>query len=247
MVKFTSNSPIDLFNGDEEKIRTFWEDLQFEKSQCRRICFRHALCRKNLCCSQHPLDEYTTYMRRKIAQFAKCSWPMTQVPNCPWCAWGNGMAAEFASEELRATWLHKDHKAWDKISRFQFQYSFTQICSQFPMSQRHFSVVFTLWLGVLRRMMRLWQLRSVGCQVLPESCELGVSQHSGTYATLLVAYQNSSIWRENLEGSESWDICQLSVKYMENILQADLPWEQDWRAVNFAPPSLQSNLQSKQT
>ena len=45
----------DLFNGDDEKIRKFWEALQFEKSQCRRFCFRHALCRKNFCCSQHPL------------------------------------------------------------------------------------------------------------------------------------------------------------------------------------------------
>ncbi len=83
-------------------------------------------------------------------------------------------------------------------------FSFTQIFSQFPMPERHVSFCSRLLLSFTWRAEANDEIMTAAVSWVPSSsrmlrvaCVSTFGDHIQHYSTLLVAYQNSSIWREN--------------------------------------------------
>ena len=101
---------------------------------------------------------------------------------------------------------------------FQFQYSFTQICSHFPMPQRHFSVFFhaLTWSAEAND-----EIMTAAVSWVPSSSRIlrvGCVSTFGDLFNPASGIPKLINLKVKLEGSESWDICQLSVKYMEKYI-----------------------------
>ena len=77
---------IQRFNGDDEKVHTFWEDLQFDKSAMQEILLlscavsKEPLLQLASIVNSLNLDEYTTYMPQN-SSVCKCSWTKCQTGN----------------------------------------------------------------------------------------------------------------------------------------------------------------------